>query len=50
MLRIADIQKQLKVSRPTIYKWIKQGLPVIKVGSLVFIDEKELDKFLKKGE
>lgn len=50
MLRIADIQRQLKVSRPTIYKWIKQGLPVVKVGGLIFVEEKELNKFLKKGE
>lgn len=50
MLRISDIMKQLKVSRPTIYKWFKQGLPFIKVGSLIFVEEKELNKFLKKGE
>lgn len=50
MLRITDVMEKLKVSRPTIYKWIKNGLPVIKVGGLTFIDEEELKKFLKKGE
>lgn len=50
MLRISDIMEQLKVSRPTVYKWIKQGLPIIKVGYLTFIEEEELKKFLKKGE
>jgi len=50
MLRISDVMEQFKVSRPTVYKWIKQGLPVIKVGSLTFIEENELKKFLKKGE
>ena len=50
MLRIKDIQEQYKVSRPTIYKWIENGLPIMRVGRLVFIEEKDLKKFIKKGK
>ena len=50
VLRIKDIQEQYKVSRPTIYKWIENGLPIMRVGRLVFIEEKDLKKFIKKGK
>jgi len=49
MLRIKEVMNLLKVSRATIYNWIKQGLPIIKVGKITFIEEKELYKFIKKG-
>lgn len=49
MLRIKEVMNLLKVSRATIYNWIKQGLPIIKVGKITFIEEEELYKFIKKG-
>ena len=50
MLRINDIIKKYGVSRTTIYNWIKQGLPVVKVGKITFIEEEKLNNFLRKGE
>ena len=50
MLRVKEVMKQLHVSRANIYNWIKQGLPIIKVGKITFIEEEELYKFIKKGE
>lgn len=50
MLRIKQVMQLYCVSRQTIYNWHKIGLPFIKVGGLTFIDEKELEKFIKKGE
>ena len=47
MLRIKDIMEKYKVSKPTIYKWIKMGLPKLKVGKITYIEEKELIKFIK---
>lgn len=49
MLRIKQVMEQYHVCRATIYNWFKQGLPFIKVGKITFIEEKEVEKFIKKG-
>lgn len=49
MLRIKQVSEQYHVSKATVYNWIKQGLPIIKVGKITFIEEKEIEKFIKKG-
>lgn len=49
MLRIKDVMRKYNVSRATVYNWIKQGLPIIKVGKITFIEENELLEFIKKG-
>lgn len=49
MLRVKQITQQYHVSKMTVYRWIKRGLPIIKVGKITFIEEKELEKFIKKG-
>jgi predicted site-specific integrase-resolvase len=50
MLRIKQVIERYHVCRATVYNWIKQGLPIIKVGKITFIEEKEIEKFIKKGE
>lgn len=47
MLRVKDIMTMYKVSKTTVYNWIKLGLPVIKVGRCTFIEEEALIKFIK---
>ena len=47
VLRIKEIMEKYKVSKPTIYKWIKMGLPKLKVGKITYIEESELIKFIK---
>lgn len=47
MLRIKQVVEQYHVSRGTIYNWIKRGLPIIKVGKITLIEEKEIEKFIK---
>ena len=47
MLRVKDIMEKYKISKPTVYNWFKQGLPFIKVGKLIFIEEEALIKFIK---
>lgn len=50
MLRIKEVIAKYNVSRSTIYKWINEGLPIIKVGKITFIEEEQLIKFIKGGE
>lgn len=47
MLRVKDIMKKYSVSKTTIYRWVQQGLPIIKVGRITYIEEAELIKFIK---
>ena len=47
MLRVKDIMKKYSVSKATIYRWVQQGLPIIKVGRITYIEETELIKFIK---
>ena len=47
MLRVKQITQLYHVSKMTVYRWIKRGLPIIKVGGITFIEEKELEKFIK---
>lgn len=47
MLRVKDIMIKYRVSKTTIYNWVRKGLPIIKVGKITFIEEKELLKFIK---
>ena len=50
MLRIKQVMEQYHISKATIYNWVKAGLPIIKVGKITFIEKKEIEKFIKKGE
>lgn len=47
MLRIKQVMEKYHVCRATIYNWFKNGLPYIKVGKIVFIEESEIEKFIK---
>ncbi|MEE3344415.1 MAG: helix-turn-helix domain-containing protein [Bacilli bacterium] len=47
MLRVKDIMKKYSVSKTTIYRWVKQGLPIIKIGNITYIEEEALIKFIK---
>lgn len=50
MLRVKDVMQKFNVCKTTVYKWINQGLPIVKSGKITFIEEEELIKFLKRGE
>lgn len=47
MLRVKDVVEQYKISKTQFYRWVKQGLPIIKVGKITFIEEEALIKFIK---
>ncbi|HEL2201324.1 TPA: helix-turn-helix domain-containing protein [Streptococcus suis] len=40
--------KYLGISNNTLDSWIKQGLPVIRVGKTVRFDKDEIDRWLQK--
>lgn len=42
MLRMNDVMLLLKVSRATVYKWMKNGLPFSRVGKLVFFERESV--------
>ena len=47
MLRIKQVMEKYHICRQTIYNWFENGLPYIKVGKIVFIEETEIEKFIK---
>lgn len=45
---IPEAMKVAKVSQRTLYTWIETGkLPIIKIGKVTRIDEKDLEEFMQ---
>ncbi len=49
-LSISDVVKIMKISRPTLDHWRKNGLQTVKINGRVFIKQSALDNFLKSNE
>ena len=47
MIREQDVMKELKISRPTLSRWKKRGLPFLKVGALVFFEMPKVHQWLR---
>jgi predicted DNA-binding transcriptional regulator AlpA len=47
MLRTKDVMKMFKISKPTIYKWISNGMPHIYVGKLLFFEQDAITVWVK---
>jgi len=53
LVRLSEILEIFKISKPTIYRWIKRGCPVHYVGSIPYFDLQEVIDWMKeqkKGE
>lgn len=50
MCRVKEIMSLLGVSRTTVYKWMKDGMPHIYVGKLLFFDKVEVTAWVKNHE
>lgn len=50
LLTIADVMQLLKVSRPTVYILIREGLPVIKFGRAVRFAPGSVGRFVAQRE
>lgn len=51
LLTIEEVAEKLKVSKRTVYEWIRSGrLEAVKAGSLWRIPTEALEKFLKRPE
>ena len=48
-LSVEDICSYLGVSRDTVYKWIKMGMPAHRVGRLWKFKTNEVDDWVKAG-
>jgi excisionase family DNA binding protein len=47
-ITVQDIMKLYKVTKTTVYNWIKQGMPYYKFGKLTRFIESEVDEWLKQ--
>ncbi len=48
-LRLAEWAKELGISRTTIWNWtVRHGLKVSRIGRLAFVDERDIDAFMKR--
>jgi excisionase family DNA binding protein len=50
MLTVAEIADKLKVHNNTIYKWIRQGMPHIKRGSVLRFELDKVEEWLREGK
>jgi excisionase family DNA binding protein len=49
-LTIKQVCERLQVSRMTVHRWIKRGLPVYKQGRIVRVRVEDLERFLKEQQ
>jgi len=51
MLTVKEIADRLKVSRFTVYRWIKQGrLKAIRIDGILRIEEEAYNQLIEKGK
>jgi len=48
LLTVGDLCRWLKISRSTVDRWRKDGLPYIKTERLIRFNRKEVEKWLKE--
>lgn len=48
MIRASQLMQELKISKPTLYRWLKKGCPVHYVGRMPYFDMVEVTKWMKK--
>lgn len=49
-LTVKQVQERFGISRPTVDKWIKSGLPTIKIGRFIRIREDDLENWLEANK
>ena len=47
LITYKDVMDKYKVSRTTVQKWVKDGMPFYKIGKSVRFDEKEIDSWIR---
>jgi len=48
LLDAREAQKYLRLSRSTLWRLRRQGLPVVKLGGRILFRQKDLDRFVEK--
>lgn len=49
-LTIEKVVQSMKISRPTFYKWLENGLKSHKVGNRVYVYKNDLDDYVKMNQ
>ena len=50
MCRVREIMYLFGISRMTVYKWMKDGMPHVYVGKLLFFDKDRVVEWVKNHE
>lgn len=49
MIRQKELLKKLHISRQTLWRWRRAGMPYHRVGNTLFFDEKQVKAWIKCG-
>ncbi len=49
MMRMNDVLLLFKISRATVYKWMRNGLPHYYVGKLLFFKKDQVDEWVQNN-
>lgn len=47
LIRLTETLNTYKISKPTLYKWIRNGCPVSYVGRMPYFDTEEVTAWIK---
>lgn len=50
MIRIKDVMEMFGISKATVYKWMKDGMPHVYVGKLLFFDKQKVCNWVDSHE
>ena len=50
LVKLSSAADQLKVSRQTIYKWVDDGMKVVKIDGVSFTTRKMVNAYLEKRD
>lgn len=50
MVRLKELLEIMKVSKPTVYRWIANGCPVHYAGSIPYFDLNEVNEWIRKDK
>ena len=49
LLTVREIIDGMRVSKPTVYRWIKtKGLPIVKIGKVIRIRREDFEKWIEE--
>lgn len=46
VLTVREVAEKYRTTRSTVINWTKKGLPATRIGKLIRIEEKDLERFI----